>query len=415
MEQHIYTVTELTRQIKEVLEGEFEKVWVEGEISNLTKASSGHMYFSIKDENSLLGCVMFRGNSARMKFSVEDGMHVLCYGNVSLYEKRGQYQLYVSKIELRGKGALQMAFEQLKKKLFEEGLFDEEHKKALPFLPLRVGVVTSPTGAAIKDILKVSRRRFANIEISLRPVRVQGDEAKDDIVRALEELNEFNDHLKKTGQDQHPINVIILGRGGGSLEDLWAFNEEKVARAIHASKIPVISAVGHEIDYTISDFTADFRAATPSAAAELVMPLKEDLIARVDDCLKRLSLAAKTKIDILGKEVKSLKDSYVLRAPMNVFLQLEQQIDDLVRTAQSGMEHSLQKLAGGLDASCGKLEALNPLAVLERGYSIVFKEGKVVTEAARLKTGDTLETRFAKGKAKSRVESIEKKTGGNHG
>ncbi|NQT23426.1 MAG: exodeoxyribonuclease VII large subunit, partial [Candidatus Omnitrophica bacterium] len=253
----IFTVTKLTRNIRAILEQNFGTLWVEGEISNFTKHQSGHMYFSIKDEGSVLPCVLFRSSNAKLKFEMKAGMHVLCFGRISVYDKRGQYQLYVERVEPKGAGALQMALEQLKEKLRKEGLFDELNKKPIPYLPRRVGVITSPTGAAIRDILNVTKRRFANIEILLNPVRVQGEMAKHEIVEAIAEFNKMKG-----------LDVIILARGGGSLEDLWAFNEEIVARAIYDSKIPIISAVGHEVDWTISDFVGDFRAPTPSAAAE---------------------------------------------------------------------------------------------------------------------------------------------------
>lgn len=403
----IYTVTGLTKDIRFILEDTFQEVWVEGEVSNFTVSSAGHMYFSLKDENSLLNCVLFKGNSSRIGFAVEDGLSVLCRGRISVYDKRGQYQLYVSAVEPRGKGALQLAFEQLKKKLHKEGLFDAEHKKPLPFLPMRIGVVTSPTGAAIRDILKVVRRRFANVEISICPVRVQGDGAKEDIVRAVEQLNEFNRQIAAKEEEEHPIEVIIVGRGGGSLEDLWPFNEEAVARAIYASEIPVISAVGHEIDYTISDFVADFRAPTPSAAAELIIPLKEELANRVKEYRDRLSLATKRKLEMMEKTVDRFRSSYVLRAPMNVFLQLEQQVDDLARAATSGITHFLELRQREFGAIEGKLQMLSPLSVLKRGYSITFKDGKVVKTSRGLKRGDLLRTRFAAGHVTSKVEKAE--------
>jgi exodeoxyribonuclease VII large subunit len=404
----IYTVTQLTRDIRGVMEERFGEIWVEGEVSNFVVSSAGHAYFSLKDEHSLLNCVLFRGDSTRIAFTLEDGLHILCCGRISVYDKRGQYQLYVKKAEPRGKGALQLAFEQLKKKLHGEGLFDEEHKKPLPFLPAHIGVVTSPTGAAIRDILKVARGRFANIEISICPVRVQGAEAKDEIARAIGILNEYNRYVIEKEDGTCPIDVIIAGRGGGSLEDLWPFNEEIVARAIYNSKIPVVSAVGHEIDYTISDFTADFRAPTPSAAAELVIPLKEELIGRIKERCDRLYLAMKQKIAMLEKEIGNLRDSYVLRAPMNVFLQMRQQVDDLVKAAASGMAHLLELRRKDLAAAAGKLQALSPLAVLERGYSITFKEGKVVKSSGSLEEGDLLRTNFADGHITSKVESVEK-------
>ncbi|MFH1552696.1 MAG: exodeoxyribonuclease VII large subunit [Candidatus Omnitrophota bacterium] len=406
--KQIYTVTQLTRDIRLILEENFQEVWVEGEVSNFVVSSAGHAYFSLKDEKSLINCVLFKGNSSRLAFAVEDGLHVLCRGRISLYDKRGQYQLYVSTIEPRGKGSLQLAFEQLKEKLHKEGLFEEKSKKPLPFLPMRIGVVTSPTGAAIKDILKVVRRRFSNVEISICPVRVQGAEAKNDIVRAIEELNEFNRHIEEEAREEHPIDVIIVGRGGGSLEDLWPFNEEIVARAIFDSEIPVISAVGHEIDYTISDLVADFRAPTPSAAAELVIPLKMELAGRITEYSERLYLTIKKKINALQREMERLRDSYVLRTPMNVFLQLGQQVDDLAGKAASSMSHALELKRHELGRATGKLQVLSPLAVLERGYSITFKDGRVVKESESFKKGDLVQTLLSRGRLTSTVESVEK-------
>jgi len=404
----VYTVTQLTKDIRGALEGSFPEVWVEGEVSNFTVSSLGHAYFSLKDEKSLLNCVLFRNNSSRSAFRVENGLRLLCRGRVSVYDKRGQYQLYVDRLEPHGKGALQLAFEQLKKKLNEEGLFDPEHKKELPFLPMRVGVVTSPTGAAIRDILEVARRRFANIEILICPVRVQGDEAKHEIARAIEELNEFNRNIRKAGKDnEHPVDVIIVGRGGGSLEDLWPFNEEIVARAIHDSEIPVVSAVGHETDFTISDFVADLRAPTPSAAAELVVPLRGEFVARINEYRSRLYLAVKNKMDLLERSAAALRDAYVLRAPINVFLRKRQEVDDLVKAASSGMAHLMELRERDLASCAGKLRILSPLAVLERGYSITFSGTKVIRKAHQLEEGDSLRTKFADGCVTSRVECVE--------
>ncbi len=404
----IYSVTELTRDVKFVLEDSFRQVWVEGEVSNFKAYSSGHMYFSIKDENSVLKCVMFRNANASLKFKLEDGMHVLLCGKISVYEKRGDYQLYVNIIEPRGKGALQIAFEQLKAKLSKEGLFDEAHKKPLPFLPAHVGVVTSATGAAIRDILNVAKRRFTNIEITIRPVKVQGDEAKDDIVQALKEFNEFNNYIIEKKKKDHPVDVIILGRGGGSLEDLWPFNEEKVAKAIYESEIPIISAVGHQIDFTISDFVADFRAPTPSAAAELVIPVKRELKARVEDCAGKMRAALRSKLNIAESELKNLKESYILRTPMNLVLQLGQQIDDFTKTATKGIKYMMEIKKQDLGRVAGKLDMLSPLSVLERGYSITFKDDSIIRDSAVLKKGDLIHSRFLKGKTVSRVEHLDK-------
>jgi len=400
----VYTVTRLTKEIRFLLEEEFDDIHVEGEISNLSTPASGHAYFSLKDENGMLRCVLFKSSGARLKFALEDGMQVVCGGRVSVYDKQGQYQLYVSTVEPRGKGALYAAFEKLKAKLAEEGLFDEEHKKLIPFLPVRIGVVTSGTGAAIRDILKVVRRRYANIEVTICPVQVQGDKAKHEIAAAIEDMNSYNEYLAETGSKEHPIDVIISGRGGGSLEDLWAFNEEMVARAIFASNIPVISAVGHEIDFTISDFVADHRAATPSAAAELVIPEKDELVARVDSYTERLQTAMISKLDILQTRLKGLRDSYILREPVNVVLQMEQQVDELVRRARTRVSHCVEIQKGRFGMLSGKLGTLNPLSVLNRGYSITFNDGKVVKDAEKVSSGDMLLTKLAAGEVSSRVE-----------
>ncbi len=400
----IYTVTQITKDIRGLLEDVFSDVWVEGEVSNFKLHTSGHAYFSLKDKNSVINCVMFRSHSSRIKFAVEDGMKVVCSGRVSVYDKRGQYQLYANTMEPKGKGALGLAFEQLKKKLYEEGLFDDDIKKPLPVLPLRVGVITSATGAAVRDILEVTKRRYSNIQITIRPVQVQGDTAKDEIAEAIKELNEFNSALSGSKKEENPIDVIILGRGGGSLEDLWAFNEEVVARAIASSGIPIVSAVGHEIDYTISDFVADLRAATPSAAAEVVVPLKDEVTSGITGYRERMYLAVTSKIKFLEKEVKGLKESYVLRAPLNVFSQMRQEVDELIKFATSNVTYLVELKRGKVEALAGKLKALSPLAVLDRGYSITFKNGKVVKDSKELKNGDILETKFAKGKVASTVK-----------
>ena len=366
---HIYTVSELTRGIKSVLQSSFGAVWVEGEISNFIAHQSGHMYFSIKDAGSVLACAMFRGANAKLKFKIENGMQVVCSGKISIYDKRGQYQLLVDRVEPKGKGALQVALEQLKEKLNKEGLFDKSHKKPIPYLPYRVGVITSPTGAAIRDILNVSRRRFSNIEIILNPVKVQGESAKSEIAEAIRLFNELNN-----------IDVMIVGRGGGSLEDLWAFNEENVARAVYASKIPIISAVGHEIDWSICDFVADFRAATPSAAAELIIPRKEDLISKLKTYLDRM------------------------RASLGFLVQHEQDIDYLLEQLILKEGYVIKLKDESLKTLAGKLGALSPLGILKRGYSITLKDQAVIKDAGKLKKDDIIKTKLAKGEVVSKVE-----------
>ena len=282
--RRIFTVSEITQDIKLILESNFAEVWVEGEVSNFRQYPSGHDYLSLKDQAAILTAVIFNRNSKEIKFKIEDGLKVICLGKVEVYAPRGQYQLIIEKIEPKGIGSLQLALEQLKQKLEKEGLFSLAHKRPIPYLPSRIGVVTSLSGAAIKDVLKVLERRFKDVHIIINPVRVQGENAKEEIALGIKDFNDFNSRV--SGNER--IEVMIVGRGGGSTEDLWAFNEEVVARAIYHSQIPVISAVGHERDVTIADLVADLRAATPSVAAEIVIPKKEDLKDNLDSLIKNL-------------------------------------------------------------------------------------------------------------------------------
>ena len=396
---HVYTVSEITRNIRAILEDAFGAVWVEGEVSNFTRHSSGHMYFSIKDETSILSCVIFRNANQHLKFTMESGIRVICFGRVGVYDKRGQYQLYVDKVEPKGLGALQLAFEQLKEKLRKEGLFDEAKKKRIPFLPSKIGVVTSPTGAAIQDILRVTRERFQNIDLIISPVRVQGEGSEKEIAQAIRDFNVF-------GQ----VDVIIVGRGGGSLEDLWAFNEEIVARAIYDSKIPIISAVGHEVDTTIADFVADLRAPTPTAAAEYVIPRKEDLIGSIEDAKERLKNALFGMLQMHQTRLRHLCESYVFKQPMAVIEQHAQRLDDLLKGVALRMGHIITVSEGLVRNLAGKLESLSPFAVLERGYSITTKvvAGAVLKDADSVSPGDAVKTRLRNGAFISRVESIER-------
>ena len=396
-EKHIYSVSELTKYLRQILENSFPAVWVEGEISNFTFHTSGHMYFSLKDAGSIIPCAMFKRSNEKLKFKPKDGMKVIAFGKISVYEPRGSYQLIIEEIEPKGIGALQLQFQQLKEKLQKEGLFDERHKVAIPKLPTRIGIVTSPTGAAIRDILNVTRRRFSNVEIIINPVRVQGEGSKDEIAAAIRQFNELKN-----------IDVMIVGRGGGSLEDLWAFNEEAVARAIYDSEIPVISAVGHEIDFTIADFVADLRAATPSAAAELVIPKKEDLKNVIDTHAARLKNALASKLDLLAQRLATLKESYILRQPLNLVTQYEQMIDDLRKDMSIRVDHIVKMRGESFNNLIGKLGVLSPLGILSRGYSITAKlpDGTIVKDAQALRKGDMVETKLGKGKFTSRVEEV---------
>jgi exodeoxyribonuclease VII large subunit len=346
----ILTVTELTRDLKLLLEEEFLSVWVEGEISNFRIVQSGHAYFTLKDAHSQLRTVMFRSALRQLLFTPEAGMQVVARGRITVYEPRGDYQLLADVLEPKGIGALQLAFEQLKEQLFQEGLFDEARKRPIPMVPQRIGIVTSPTGAAIRDIIKVAHRRFANVHLYLYPVRVQGHGAAEEIARAIVALNTFRPQL----------DVLIVGRGGGSLEDLWAFNEESVARAIAASEIPVISAVGHEIDYTIADFVADLRAPTPSAAAELVVKSADELRQQLRACLARLHTVVQHTLQQAQQSLDYLTACRSLREPHRLVETLQQQVDDLVLQLEKGWQNSFQERARRLQLATKALARLNP-------------------------------------------------------
>lgn len=396
--EKIYTVTEITREIKAVLEKSFPTVWVEGEISNYTLHSSGHRYFTLKDENAQIRCTLWRFRGDWLRFEPEDGMKVIALGNISVYERNGQYQLDVIELIPAGLGKLQIAFQRLKERLFQEGLFDEEHKKPIPEFPESIGLVTSPTGAAITDIIRIIQKRFPTVRIIVNPVRVQGEGAEEEIVRAICEFNEFAQ-----------IDVMIIGRGGGSLEDLWAFNQETVARAIHDSKIPVISAVGHQIDFTISDFVADLRAATPSAAAQMVVKDKEELLKELRSATQKLSSYQTSLIEYLKQRLKTAQHSYGFRRPLDLISQRWQRVDELSRQILNRIKNYFEFTKKSLSLKDENLRALSPLSVLKRGYSVARKlpELEIIKNAGLLKKEDRLEVKFFKGRVESKVEHID--------
>ncbi len=438
-----YTVSQLTSEIKALLERSFEFLWLEGEISNLRLPGSGHLYFTLKDDSAQIRGVMFRLQNRVLPFDPADGLQVLCYGRLSVYETRGEYQIIVDYMEPKGRGALQLAFEQLKEKLSKEGLFDSLHKKPLPHLPRKIGIVTSPTGAAIRDILQIIDRRFANVAILLYPVRVQGPGAAQEIAQAITELSRWPE-----------IDVLIVGRGGGSWEDLFAFNEETVARAIFQSPIPIISAVGHEIDFTIADFVADLRAPTPSAAAELVVRNKVELVQSLRESGFRLGNAGRNLVESKRERLKSLISRLV--DPRKKVFDQRMRLDDLfsrlTRTFLRVLSQKTQwlKLKGeGLwflhpgrrvaefsqrlgqlfrqltlaqrarlslfrqkTQGCGeRLQALSPLAILERGYSIVriLPSGEIVHRASQVKMEDRVQVKVHQGGFTARVEKVQHK------
>lgn len=391
--QNIYTVAQLTAEIREILENRFAFIWVSGEVSNFRIPTSGHYYFTLKDDAAQISAVMFKGQTRALKFTPEDGMNVIALGRISVYEPRGTYQIILEYLEPKGVGALQLAFEQLKSKLAAEGLFDEAHKKLLPFLPKTVAVITSPTGAVIHDILTVIRRRFDKLHIRIFPVRVQGEGAATEIAEAIKLLNLRGD-----------ADVAILARGGGSSEDLSAFNTEIVARAIFASKIPIVSAVGHETDVTIADFAADLRAPTPSAAAELVVPIRDDL----KQISSELEYALKAGIfAYIGQYRKNLENlSKHLIYPKKNIQNLRLRLDELSERLASQIAKNIAQKREQLLRRSDKLDALSPLSVLSRGYSITRKisDSIIVKYSDEVNIGDKLEILLAKGSLNVRVE-----------
>jgi exodeoxyribonuclease VII large subunit len=393
MKTHILTVTQLTYQIKNLLEGTFPDVWVEGEISNLSVPQSGHAYFTLKDEQSQVRAVLFRSSQRFLKFTLQHGMQVICRGRLSVYEPRGEYQLILEYIEPKGVGALQLAFEQLKAKLEKEGLFALDHKKPLPLLPQRIGIITSPTGAAIRDMLRVIRRRHPKMHILIYPVPVQGVEAAPAIIEAIRYFNA-----------ERNIGVMIVGRGGGSLEDLWAFNEETVARAIYASNIPVISAIGHETDYTISDFVSDLRAPTPSAAAEMVVKSEERFRDFINSLESGLIRSIRQQIDLTRASLREF--TRLLGDPRRLLEQSAQRVDDLTGRLATGLRYHLRRDRALLASLASGLDHLNPLSILSRGYSITksLPAGIILKDASEVKPGDMISTRLYRGEVVSRVE-----------
>ncbi len=389
----ILTVTQLTEVIKETLEGCFGAVWITGEISNLRRPASGHLYATLKDEKSQIRMVAFRGSVARLGFDLEDGMKIICRGRLNVYPARGEYQIIIDAAEPKGLGALQMAFEQLKVRLEKEGLFDHSHKRKIPFLPGKIGIVTSSSGAAHRDILNSAGGGFPSVDVVIAPAAVQGVEAPREICRAVADLNEVG------------VDVIIVTRGGGSLEDLFCFNDEQVARAIRASKIPIISAVGHEIDFTIADFAADLRAPTPSAAAELVVPDARILMERTQRLRSQLIHASHMVLRELKTRAVFVAEG--LRDPKERIADLRVRVENLRGEAGSRIQTRIDTLRGVLQAEMALLDTLSPLAVLGRGFGIVrLADGSVVRDAGILAVDEGVDVRVASGSFTARVTTI---------
>lgn len=395
-----FSVTQLNEYVRMLLDGNavLSDMWIKGEISNFTNHRTGHMYFSVKDAGATVRVVMFKAHAARLKFEPRDGMKVLLHGRVSAYVPGGQYQFYADCMEADGLGSLYLAFEQCKARLEAEGLFDPARKKPIPKLPRRVGIITSPTGAAIRDIINVTGRRYPQGELLIFPSLVQGEQAPAYLAGGIRYFNRARN-----------VDVIIIGRGGGSIEDLWAFNDERLAREIAACEIPVISAVGHETDFTICDFVADLRAPTPSAAAELVFPDRFALKAELDARLARIGALTLSGVQARRRQLQTLSASRAMRSPAMVLAEKQMRVDELWVRLQNAGGQMLARKKQTLGASVGKLEALSPLAVLQRGYAVAADgAGEVATSASAFKVGQPMTVRFADGAVNATVDSIEK-------
>ena len=396
-----FSVTQLNEYVRMLLDGNavLSDIWIKGEISNFTNQyRTGHMYFSVKDAGATVRVVMFRANAARLKFEPRDGMKVLLHGRVSAYVPGGQYQFYADVMEADGLGSLYLAFEQCKARLQAEGLFDPARKKPIPRLPRRVGIITSPTGAAIRDIINVTGRRYPQGELLIFPSLVQGEQAAAYLAGGIRYFDRAQN-----------VDVIIIGRGGGSIEDLWAFNDERLAREIAACSIPVISAVGHETDFTICDFVADLRAPTPSAAAELVFPDRFALKAELEARLARIGALTVSGVQARRQQLQTLSASRAMRSPATVLAEKQMRVDELWIRLQGAGQQMTQRKKQTLGAAVGKLEALSPLAVLQRGYAVAAdRNGDVATSASAFDVGQPMTVRFADGAVNATVQSIEK-------
>jgi exodeoxyribonuclease VII large subunit len=400
------TVSQLTNSIRIALESRFVSVWVEGEISNFKDHSSGHWYFTLKDEHAQLRAKCFRSTNIRIRFRPANGLKVRARGKVSVYAPRGEYELVIDALDPVGAGALRIAFEQLRDRLQAEGLFAKELKRPLPVFPRRVGIVTSPTGAAIRDILNVISRRTRTVHVLFSPARVQGDAAGPDIARAIRFINQYQERALHEGRTADLVDVLIVGRGGGSTEDLWAFNTEEVARAIRKSVIPVISAVGHETDFTIADFAADHRAATPSAAAEIVAAREDQICSALEHLGRQLVRLTKFQIVNLRSRVQEQALSHAFDEVKSQLNNARARFDAASLACDAAMEFKLQEGRERLALAAASLDALSPLGVLQRGYAIAQDaSGRLLRDAATV--GDAVSVRLMKGKLKTRIEKIE--------
>lgn len=399
MNNNYISISDVNRIIKFTIDSNelLRSVYLKGEVSNLKYHGRGHLYFSLKDENSKINAVMFSYSASSLDFMPKDGDSVLVHGKVSVYEATGAYQIYVDKMTQDGIGNLYQLFEELKKKLSKEGLFDESHKLHVPKIPKRIGVVTAPTGAAIKDIISTINKRFPLVEIYIFPSLVQGELAKDNIVRMINLAHNYD------------IDTLIIGRGGGSIEDLWAFNEEVVARAIYNAKIPTISGVGHEIDFTISDFVADKRAPTPTGAAMMAVPDKEEILRYLDNCKNRVKKAMLNKLDSSNFLLNKYKSNYLLNNPIRLYEMKEQKLDILYDKINDSIKRIIDRNISNVDTLKIKLDLLNPVGILDKGYSIMYKDNKIIKDVNDLGIDDEVNIMVKNGSILANVKDINKK------
>ncbi len=395
-----FTVTELNNYIKGLLDNDrlLRSVTVKGEISNFICHRSGHLYFTLKDSEGQIRSVMFRSSAVRLRFVPENGMRVIVHGSVNVYTRDGSVQLYATQIQPDGVGALYLAYEQLKARLAAEGLFDSSVKREIPRIPMRIGVITSPTGAAIRDILNILGRRFPCAAVYLYPALVQGDGAEDDLVAGV-------DYFDRSGL----ADVVIIGRGGGSIEDLWAFNSERLARRIFAARVPIISAVGHETDFTICDFVSDLRAPTPSAAAELAVPDGRELALKIDSLYSRAGELMLRLVEAKSARLNTLKNSKMLVNPTDYFREKRKSVAEIYTEMKNHLCNHISRAVGQLAVASGRLDALSPMATLARGYSIVLKDGEVVRRGEGLQTGDVIEIKISDSDAKAKIISVNRR------
>lgn len=390
------TISQLNNLVKERIDTDpnLRRIYLKGEISNFKNHTRGHLYFTLKDDDSRLSAVMFSSQAAYLKFTPEDGMNVLVEGRISCYPAQGTYQVYVDKMEMDGLGNLYVEFEKLKKKLQAEGLFNQEHKRSLPKYPSKIGIVTASTGAAIKDILSTIKRRYPICETILFPSLVQGSDAAPDIVRQINEAQNYN------------LDILIVGRGGGSIEDLWAFNEEIVARAIYDSKVPVISAVGHEIDYTIADYVADLRAPTPTGAAEMAVPVLSDVKNNIDNYKIRLRENIIKTLKQSELRLEKIKDSFILSNPLAMYEVKEEKLNNYVNSLNRYIKEYLNNKKHSLKIDLNSLKLLNPINIMEKGYSLVKIEDKIIKDTKDLKVNDKIDIKLYKGEVIAEVREI---------